>query len=97
MRKELEMEGIYFVLGLIVLITYIVICNIFSQIAEAKGFRKIQYFVICFLGGIMGALLIIALPDTDKYKSDTMVSSNSKKMLEEIEEIKSQIAKIADR
>ena len=91
------MEIFLFVVGIIFIITDIAICIIFSQIAESKGWEKRKYFWLCLFGGIMGALLIIALPDKDRYKFDSIASSNSKKMLDEVIEIKAQIAQIADR
>lgn len=59
------MEVIFIIAGIIFLIAHILICSVFSQIAELKGWEKTKYFWLCLFGGIMGALLVIALPNEE--------------------------------
>lgn len=47
---------VYFILD-----NYIAKC--FAEAAEAKGYRESKYFWICFWLGVIGYLLVIALPD----------------------------------
>ncbi len=90
------MELLYFSVGCILLIVHVFICFAFSKVAKEKGWDKADYFWYCLFGGIMGALLVIALPDKDSYKNDKMTSSYCKKMLDEIQEMKEQLAQIED-
>lgn len=90
------MEVVYIIAGIIFLIVHVSICIVLGQIAESKGWEKSKYFLFCLFGGIMGALLVIALPDKDSYKFDKITSNNSKKMLDELSEIKTQLAQIVD-
>ena len=90
------MEVVYIIAGIVFLIVHVSICIVLGQIAESKGWEKPKYFLFCLFGGIMGALLVIALPDKDSYKFDKITSNNSKKMLDELSEIKTQIAQIVD-
>lgn len=39
------------------------IANHFFEVAQMKGFRERKYLWICFLLGMVGYLLVIALPD----------------------------------
>lgn len=60
------MEGLVF-LAIIVLAFYIwlawYIAKQFAEVAQKKGHYEMKYFVICFLLGAIGYLLVIALPD----------------------------------
>lgn len=47
---------------LLIWIDYLV-SNEFYLAAQAKGYARKKYFWICFLLGVIGYLLVIALPD----------------------------------
>ena len=47
---------VYFVLAFI-------IAGWFSEVAREKGYSSPKYFWICFFMGLVGQLLVIALPD----------------------------------
>lgn len=60
------MEGIIFVsaIGLIVvLVVNYVIADNFMTIAQDKGHNERKYFHFCFWLGIVGYLMVVALPD----------------------------------
>lgn len=48
----------------------------FYRAAEMKGYEEIRYFVITFLLGIVGILLIIALPDRSRADETQMPPQN---------------------
>ena len=53
--------------------------NEFHNIAMIKGFPSLKYFWWSFLFGIIGYLLVIALPDKNQQKiNETMIDSNGK-------------------
>lgn len=49
-------------LALLIWVWYL-ICREFSRIAEQKGFPQSKYFWLPFWLGLIGMLLVIALPD----------------------------------
>lgn len=52
---------------LLIVIVYFVLASIiagwFSEVAREKGYSSPKYFWICFFMGLVGQLLVIALPD----------------------------------
>lgn len=52
---------------LLIVIVYFVLASIiagwFSKVASEKGYSSPKYFWICFFMGLVGQLLVIALPD----------------------------------
>lgn len=56
------MEGWVFILVIAVVIDFLV-ANEFYQVAKKKGHKEIKYFWLSFFLGIIGYLLVIALPD----------------------------------
>ena len=52
--------------AVIVLIIDIIIAVEFQRIAEAKGHYSEKYGVLCFLLGLPGWLMVIALPDREQ-------------------------------
>lgn len=66
------MRGFYFselyVIGIIVfLVVDLLIAAEFQNVAEIKGFNgSLKYFWITFFLGIIGMLLVVALPDRAK-------------------------------
>lgn len=64
-KKVDSMQLIFFGIVVILFINY-QIANQFYEIAEMKGFQERKYFWIAFLLGIVGYLLVIALPDKNQ-------------------------------
>ena len=62
MRMNISGIGI-----LLIVIVYFVFASIiagwFSEVASEKGYSSPKYFWICFFMGLVGQLLVIALPD----------------------------------
>lgn len=52
---------------LLIVLVYFVLASIiagwFSEVAREKGYSSSKYFWICFFMGLVGQLLVIALPD----------------------------------
>lgn len=63
------MALIIFAVVVALIIDYI-IAKEFADIAAGKGYHESKYFWYCFLLGIVGYLLVIALPDI-RHKSQT--------------------------
>lgn len=42
----------------------------FAHVAGEKGYSKVGYWFWCFLGGIAGWLMVVALPDRPERKND---------------------------
>lgn len=60
---------LYFVALIIGLILDYFIANWFAQIAADKGHPEKKYFWLCFLLGLIGYILVIALPDRGNHQS----------------------------
>ena len=58
----------YILLGLIVLLIYVGVCEKFSQLADDKGHSKAAWFWTCFLLGIAGFCMVAALQDLTLHK-----------------------------
>lgn len=56
------MEGWIFILVIALVIDFLV-ANQFYQVAKEKGHNEIKYLWLSFFLGIIGYLLVIALPD----------------------------------
>ena len=52
---------------IIVLIIQIAVCVKFASIAEEKGYKGSSYFWACFFLGIIGFVMVAALPDRNLY------------------------------
>lgn len=54
-------------IGILIVLVYFVLASIiagwFSEVAREKGYSSPKYFWICFFMGLVGQLLVIALPD----------------------------------
>lgn len=54
-------------IGILIVLVYFVlayfIAGWFSEVAREKGYSSPKYFWICFFMGLVGQLLVIALPD----------------------------------
>ena len=57
------MGFLYFVCIIIVLVIDFIIAKNFSEIAEMKGYEESKYFWFTFLFGLVGMLMVIALPN----------------------------------
>ena len=58
------MAGYVYIIGIIVaLIINIVFCFKFGELAEAKGYSPSSYFWLCFFFGMVGSIMVAALPD----------------------------------
>ena len=57
------MSLLYLIIVIIALVIDAVIANQFSDIAEMKGYADRKYFWFTFLFGIVGMLMVIALPN----------------------------------
>lgn len=49
--------------GIVALVLNIIIAACFADVAREKGFEENHYFWMCFIFGIAGYLLVVALPD----------------------------------
>ena len=58
-----EIQGLIFFASII--INFITAFG-FAHIAGEKGYSKVAYWFWCFLGGIAGWLMVVALPDRGK-------------------------------
>ncbi len=65
-----DISGFLAVYGFIVIISLIVtiaihcaVCRVFKEIAEEKGWTDRAYFAWVFFTGIVGMLMVVALPD----------------------------------
>ena len=63
MRMNISGIGILIVLVLVYFILAFVIAGWFSEAAKEKCYSSSEYFWACFLLGLAGQLLVIALPD----------------------------------
>ena len=57
------MTFIYIMVVIVYFIIDYYIAKCFAEAADAKGYHKSKYFWICLWLGIIGYLLVIALPD----------------------------------
>ena len=58
------MGPILILLGAIIgIVIWVLICKEFRNVAECKGFSEEKYFWLPFWLGVIGILLVIALPD----------------------------------
>ena len=60
------MRNMIFLIAVVVLIIDGLIAREFDKVAAEKGYNDIKYFWISFFLGIVGYLLVIALPDRKK-------------------------------
>lgn len=62
------MEILYFLVTvvLVLLVNYL-IAREYQRIATQKGFPGWRYFWWCFLMGIVGYIMVAALPDRNRY------------------------------
>lgn len=63
MRMNISGIGILIVLVLVYFVLAYFIAGWFSEVASEKGYSSPKYFWICFFMGLVGQLLVIALPD----------------------------------
>lgn len=68
MSKFLFLLCLSFIAVLVVLAYYIALW--FFEVAEEKGYHSKKYFWICFWLGLIGYLLVIALPDRGNSSTD---------------------------
>ena len=60
----------WYIIGITIIITiYLTICMRFSMIAADKGYSGNSYFWVCFFLGIIGYIMVAALPDQAMYSS----------------------------
>ena len=45
------------------IVVYVLITNAFANCAQEKGYQRIKYFWICFFFGMIGYVVVAALPD----------------------------------
>ena len=64
------MAILYFLLIIFFLLVHIKLASEFHNIAIIKGYDEVKYFWYCFLFGIIGYMLIIALPDSSEEKDN---------------------------
>lgn len=57
---------LYLLLVAVLLVFAYFIAHCFFEVAEEKGYHSKKYFWICFWLGVIGYLLVIALPDRGK-------------------------------
>ena len=75
----------YFISIAISIIVWILICKKFYNIACDKGHDSTWYFILPFFFGIIGFLIVAALPDRGDYRID--------QLKKEIQELKHQLSK----
>ena len=66
------MEFLYIFSGIAAIAISIIVALEFGKIAEAKGHSKVKYFWFSFLFGLIGYLMVVALPDRGN-QPDTIV------------------------
>lgn len=62
MRMNISGFGILLIVIVYFVLAYF-IAGWFSEVASEKGYSSPKYFWICFFMGLVGQLLVIALPD----------------------------------
>lgn len=70
----------WYILGVIIaLVISAIIAACFADVAREKGFEESHYFWLCFIFGIAGYLLVVALPDrkirTTPFKPEMKTAS----------------------
>ncbi len=60
---SMNISGIGILIVLVYFVLAFVIAGWFSEAAGEKGYSSTKYFWICFFMGLVGQLLVIALPD----------------------------------
>ncbi len=71
--QEDNMELLYVAGGIVYFVIMFIAAIQFYQVAEEKGFPQKKYLWICFLLGIIGYLLVIALPDRKQPEKEPVI------------------------
>lgn len=66
------MTWVYLLVLVIVIVLNYFISRWFYEIAEDKGYHDRKYFWICFWFGVIGYLLVAAMPDHGNSRQDTI-------------------------
>lgn len=87
MREQLKgvstmPAAIYILILVFVLVVNVIMATEFQEIAKEKGYPQSKYFWYVFLFGIVGCLLVIALPNKGTTGSIERHVSNSSGMPE---------------
>lgn len=71
--------GLIIILVLVGLVISYVLAEEFMEIASQKGYSNRKYFWYCFLFGVAGYLIVIALPTIEEgvHKKDFSVEENN--------------------
>ena len=68
----------FYILGVaIALVISYFVADEFKSTAELKGYNGTKYFWFTFLFGIVGMLMVIALPDKRKTNQNTVILANN--------------------
>ena len=66
-----------YIIGITIVITiYLTICTRFAMIADDKGHSGTPYFWVCFFLGIIGFIMVAALPDLTTYRAIQDLKNN---------------------
>ncbi len=66
---------LYIAMAAVSLAVNILISNEFKQIANYKGYEEPKIFWYCFLFGLVGYLMVIALPDRERRSTPAVPSA----------------------
>ena len=69
------MSGVIILGAIVLLVIDYFVANSFQSVANEKGFESKLYFWLTFLLGIVGMLLVIALPDRGNTVERTMTQA----------------------
>lgn len=74
---DIQVAGIVMIVAFLVLVLIVafITANEFQEVANEKGYNSSKYFWYVFLLGIVGCLLVIALPDR-KHNCETKKRKN---------------------
>lgn len=65
--------------AIVMLVVQIIVTDRFCDITEAKGYPRNTYYWYCFLLGVVGYMMVLALPDRNLYaKIDALTNAASK-------------------
>lgn len=80
---------IWLIVGAVCLLFHIIVAAEMSAIAGAKGHSRVKHFIYCFLFGLAGYLIVIALPDQER-------AERTDELFELLQEMNGRLEKLED-